>query len=91
MYYRSVELQIDLSIKPTKSIEQANPEVSQALGVMHEVINAKIDVNFTNAQKHLKRNFDNCLSNSKVLSPGATMYIKNSKRIHWMGKWNYAG
>ncbi|KAI6649016.1 hypothetical protein LOD99_6899 [Oopsacas minuta] len=85
MYCRSAKLPIDLSIKPPKSIEQANPKVLQAFGMMREAINAKIDLNITNAQKHQKRNFDNRHSNSKVLSPGATVYIKNSKQIHRMG------
>ena len=59
---------------------------------MRESINAKINLNITNAQKHQKRNFDN--RHSRSLSPGATVYIKNSKRILWMGlkmepRWMY--
>ena len=84
MYCCSAKLPNDLSIKPPKLIEQANSKVLQALGVMRESINAKIDLNITNAQKHQKRNFDIRHTNSKVLSPGATVYIKNSKQyIGW--------
>ncbi|KAI6658954.1 hypothetical protein LOD99_10856 [Oopsacas minuta] len=85
MYCRSAKLPIDLSIKPPKSIEQVNQKVLQAFGMMREAINTKIDLNITNAQKHQKRNFNNRHSNSKVLSPGASVYIKNSKQIHRMG------
>ncbi|KAI6653469.1 hypothetical protein LOD99_11499, partial [Oopsacas minuta] len=85
MYCRSAKLPIDLSIKPPKSIEQANTKVLQAFSMMREAINAKIDLNITNAQKHQKHNFDNRHSNSKVLSPGASVYIKNSKQMHQMG------
>lgn len=91
MYGRKAKLPLDLksseesAVGPKLLSDEASSAVLQTMTTIRDKLYSTVSSNISSAQQRQKQNFDRRHNSSRDLTIGATVYIKNQRRIHRMG------